>query len=912
MSFKQSLLVLFTLISTITFSQKGEVSGQILDADMNNDPLPFANVYVKGTQVGAQTDFDGNYSFYVEEGTHTLVFSFIGYETKEIQVNVIADETTTVESVSLGASEGVALDEVVVTATATKASETALLSAQKNSTVIVESIGTERLTKLGVSSAASATSKISGVTKNEGSGDIYVRGLGDRYLSTTMNGLPIPSDDVEKKNINLELFSTDVMQNVGITKTYSTSNYVDQASGNVNVSTRYGAQDASISLRVGSNSLVAQSNVWNNFKATQNINDTQLGFNNPKYSLNNAITQQSWNTETRNFPMDYKLRFTVGKKINKISLFFTGSQFAKHSYQEGVFRSYRSNVLDNSFDDATYWTTKIGTNALFDIHYDINEDHKISFNTLFINTMSDNVYEAGRDERGYVFDQDPSENGAFVRDQNTKQTTLLINQLLGKHFLSEKNQLEWAIGYNTVNADEPNRIRNEVNIGDGTDIPDGVVQFAHVSDFQQRKTSQEIVDNEINGFIKDQLKLNSNEENPLKLNFGVNGRRKTRDFESKMVGVRAKGVQTNSIDDLTVVFTQQNVDNGVITIRDRKPDTYNGTLTAYAGFANLDFKFNKFSGNIGARYEMDEIQVDWDVANYVGREGSTKKSYNNLAPSINLKYSLNDISALRFAGSQTTTLPEFKELAPFNYVSPTGRVTAGNPDLIASTNYNFDLKYEIFPTSKELISVTSFYKIINDPINQAQLRGSSGYFSFFNTGEQATVLGFEFEGRYNFLKSVNPDLDFSFNYTRMFFEQDLYEEFQYDNKTSTGLQGAAENIVNGALSFTTNTDINFGATLSGNYSSEKILAMGSPESLVSSDVLYNDEIIEEGFATLNLVLRLDLNEHLSFNVRGLNLTNPTIEQTQKVRDINDGLVRKETVMSYKNGIDFRVGVRYSF
>ena len=89
-----------------------------------------------------------------------------------------------------------------------------------------------------MSSAANATTKISGVTQSEGSGEIYIRGLGDRYLSTTMNGLPIPSDDVQNKNIDLGLFSTNIIQNVSIGKTYDIASYGDQASGTVDVASK--------------------------------------------------------------------------------------------------------------------------------------------------------------------------------------------------------------------------------------------------------------------------------------------------------------------------------------------------------------------------------------------------------------------------------------------------------------------------------------------------------------------------------------------------------------------------------------------------------------------------------------------------------------------------------------------------
>jgi outer membrane receptor protein involved in Fe transport len=91
------------------------------------------------------------------------------------------------------------------------------------------------------------------------------------------------------------------------------------------------------------------------------------------------------------------------------------------------------------------------------------------------------------------------------------------------------------------------------------------------------------------------------------------------------------------------------------------------------------------------------------------------------------------------AASRTITLPEFKEMSPFEYVYPTGRVVKGNPDLLPSTDYNIDLKWEVFPTVKELISVTAFYKMIEDPINLALTRGSSGYFYYANTGERANV-----------------------------------------------------------------------------------------------------------------------------------------------------------------------------
>jgi len=910
---KHIFTVILIVINTIVFSQdKGTISGIILDKEVDNSSLPFANVFIKGTSIGTTSDFEGTYSFTAEAGTYTIVFSFIGYQTVEVPNVVIRENETTKLDQILSASQGISLNEIQITGSTKKESESALLTEQKKATIIKESIGAERLAKTGISNAAAATSKISGVTKNEGSGDIYIRGLGDRYLISTMNGLPIPSDDVEKKNIDLNLFSSDIIQNVGISKTYSTENYADQASGNVDITTKeYNGTEFSVGISGGSNTTVLKNDIFNNFRATQNSTDLNFGFYSKKYALIDAITLQSWNTETRSMPLNFGISLTGGKKFQllkkDIAVFATVSHNGSSNYESGIFKKYRSNVLNNSFTDVEAYKTTINTTGLLNLSYRLNNNHKIKFTSLFVNKTIDNLFEQGRNGDGYVFDQDPSEYGAFVRDQNLKQTQMFVNQILGTHNITENNTLNWGVGYNYVLAKEPNRIRNEVSI-----LDENTVQFAHVGDFQQRKSDQKIKDVELNGTIKDQITFNADSENPLKLNFGANFRQKERNFNSLFVGVRAKGFQVTSIDNLSEAFKETYFNNGTITLRERPEDIYKAALETYAGFANLDFGFNKLTGNIGVRYEKDNLNVDWDVTNYVGRVGSLDNNYNNLAPSLNLKYKLNETNFIRFAGSKTITLPEFKELAPFEYVSPTGRVTKGNPELKESTNYNVDLKWELYPSSKELFSVTSFYKRIEDPINLSQTRGSSGNFSYDNTGEKADVIGLEFETRLNIFEKENSDLNINFNATKMWFNQDLLKEFQYNNKTTSKLQGASDFIVNTALSYSNNKESEFNATLSGNYSSDKIYALGAPEDFSNSAILYNDEIIEKGFITLDLVLSKQINKQLSVKLVGKNILNPSIEQSQKVKPLSSEIETNEIISSYKKGLDLSIGFKYTF
>ena len=130
--------------------------------------------------------------------------------------------------------------------------------------------------------------------------------------------------------------------------------------------------------------------------------------------------------------------------------------------------------------------------------------------------------------------------------------------------------------------------------------------------------------------------------------------------------------------------------------------------------------------------------------------GETAQDYTNLYPSLNLKYTINDKHALRFAASRTITLPEFKEIAPFRYVAPSGQEVAGNSDnLTASFTNNFDIKWEFFPSNDQLISLALFYKDIKDPINRTVQRGGENIWTFENTGERAEVLGIELESKIN-------------------------------------------------------------------------------------------------------------------------------------------------------------------
>ncbi len=926
---------LFTVIALfclgLNFAQEttGSIAGTLLDKENNNQPLPFANIVIVGSTKGTTTDFDGKYEITnVDPGTYILEFSFTGYGTLRIPDVIVESDKVVVIDTALGASAA-ALEEVVIKVQTNREREEALLIEQQKAVMVKESIGAEQLNKLGVSNASGATSKISGVSKTEGTGDVYVRGLGDRYLTTTLNGLPVPSDDIERKNIGLNLFSTRLIQNVSISKTFSSKTSADAASGNIDISTKelQGTLTIAAGASAGINTNAVESD---NFKVSSNHEDITLGFYNGDGASEAALSNQSWSPEEISTPINRNVSFTFGKKINdKLKVLVTAGQSTSFDYREGIFRQFRSNFIDDTIPDAITWSKKISTSALVDTKYKIDNSNNIKFTYLFINNVQDQVFEGGRAGTSTIFEETDEMEIApdgdvffqFIRDQNIKKTQLNIAQLHGKHEVSERNKLDWALGYNNVAADEPNRIRNEVNFTEG-----GFVQFGRTGGFQQRKSTQEITDNEFNGRINDTQNFIDTEKITFDTSIGVNYRNKIRDFSSQFFGIEEEvtnSINPTSIDQLTESFIINNALNPLLDINTLAEDSYDGTLNSLAGYVNFTAKIGKLSAEAGLRYQNDKIDVDFDVNNFPGRTGNTEKKYNRLYPSLNIKYAINEKFNIRFANSITTTLPEFKEIAPFEYVSPTGQVTRGNPNLEASVDYNYDIKFEFFPTKDQLFSLTGFHKNIEDPINKVQDRGSAGVFSYFNSGEEANVYGLEVEGRVNILKGDSiPGLRFNFNVSRMWHEQDLKEirddqnnlirTFRYNNLTKVDLQGASDWIVNSSLNFTTNTENPFEATISGNYASDRVYALGAPEIQSAADQFYNDAIIEKGFVTLDLILSKRLNEHLKIGLSGKNLLDPKIERTQLIKPSTTGIQTEETVRSYTKGRQISLNFSYNF
>jgi len=940
---KRIYIALLLLVTTITFSQtKGSISGTVFDKEFENAPLPFANVFIKGTSIGTTTEFEGTYILKVEPGTYTLVFSFIGYETIEVPNVEIKEGQEIVVNKTMNASQGVSLNEIQITGSTKKESETALLTEQKKAVEIKQSIGADELTRKGISDAATAITKISGISK-EGSSNVYVRGLGDRYLNTSMNGLTLPSNDINKKNIDLDLFSSDVIQNVSVSKAYAANFYGDFAAGNVNISSKEYTGDGFFEATL-------ESGINTNAIGEDFVKNSGTGFfgyygryNHNPYAVVLSHGPDPIEGQT---PINSKISASGGKSFNvgengKFSFFLTGSFQNEYTYLQGTEADY-TNVLKKSYPNVDVYNSQTTSNVMGNFIYKINNNHKISYNSLFINSGNDEVGYYGVKGLGTNRDaQLDTDAGFYQMNVQFNQNLVFVNQLMGTHKVNDDKVIfDWGLGYNNVYSHEPDRKRLSLeqyyNYLDND--PNTVTSFYTNNSFDNQRYFEKIIDEEFNGRLNAKVLFSE----AFTLNAGASDRYKKRDFQNIRYGY--KNIDSSFDIDPTnfnAIFNYENWAAGLYETDVFRPiypqgegvfyigptnnpglpeNTYNAELSVASAYASGEITLGEKWLLVPAiRTEWFNQKIEYDVINLINNPGIAEVTENLFLPSINIKYALNDDMNLRFSYSNTVSFPEFKEMAPYVYEGVTERI-GGNPDLLGhqeGVNYvnvkdvayskilNLDLKYEWFMSRSEIISLGVFAKEINDPVNLVVANDATGTQRFFRTGDKASIYGVELEIKKDLLKTIQDDTKLSagFNISYMHTEQDLFNTIQGNystafNRENDQLQGASPLLLNADLNYTPNFGEKVKPTMNLVYSyfSDRIYALGSGQ-------LGNK--IEKGFSSLDFIWKNEFGEHFELNFSAKNLLNPNVKIIREISNNQEAILE-----NYKYGMNFGLQLKY--
>jgi hypothetical protein len=920
----KKLIIAFVLISQLVVAQsKGTVKGMLTDTESNNEPMPFANVFIKGTTIGGTTDFDGNYSLKVDAGNYILVFSFVGYQTIEKKILIVANETLTINE-KLSAKAGLTLDEVQITATINKAKLSAILSEQKKAVAIKTTIGAQELDNKGISDLATAVTKATGISKQEGSNTIFVRGLGDRYNSTTLNGLPIPSNNPSRKNISLDIFSTDIVQKIDINKIYNGSIYGDFGGGNVNIVSKEHVGKPSLEIGIGS---ATNSNLSNDFYLQQGPNYTGFyNYNYPTNVLSGYNFTTSWDNISKtpiatNLSVKGGKKFQVGEEGN-FNIFGTVSFSNGFKFKEGINRG-GVNAQGLAYTDYVFKSYDYNTNstAMLNATYKVNANNTYKFSSLFINSSNQSLDEYNGVIN--VFDN-ASNGGGFVKRATFDKTSLFVNQFLGNHKFGEKIILDWGVSYNHINNVIPDRRQNML-VPKSDNDPTGVKIVSDLAASDNHRFFQELFEDEVSANFSTSYLFSKDKEDEYKgkITLGYSGRFKKVDFKATQFNFRVNRNVTQPIvnsSNLDAYFTQSNLANNLFKVETFRgdastqnaldPQTYSGNQYINGGFAEAQYKFNsKFTAVVGLRFEHIYQDIAWKTSLDPSGDKDAFAKFEFL-PNATFKYEVNEKNNLKFAASKSYTLPQYKERAPFQFEDVT-QIKFGNPDLDLSTNYNADIRWEYFPTREEVISVTGFGKIIQNPINEVVVASATNDISYLNTGKQAIVLGAEFEIRKNIFSKelekgddiLKSKLSAGFNTSYMCSNQD-FDRFKVINETNLNvnftnkdgkLTGASDLILNADVTYIKDFSktANILATLTYNYFSDRIYAIGSAG---------KGDLIDKGIGSLDLILKSQISKKVKLGLSIKNVLNPTIKRVQDIQNIE--------VLSFKNGVNASFSLTY--
>ena len=783
-------LLVFAMFSNFISAQTGELSGQVMDKEYN-DILPFANVVIKETGTGTTTDFEGNYSIKLNEGIYTVVFSFIGYETVEISEVQIKQGEVTVVNASIGPLSN-ELEEVVVKATTAENTEASLLNVQKKSINLLDGISAQTFSKIGASNSAKAVKSVPGVSV-QGGKYVYVRGLGDRYTKSILNGVDIPGLDPDRNTIQMDIFPTNVLDNIQVVKSFTADYPADFTGGVVNIITKDLPNKEEYSVSVGAE-----------YNPSMHFNSDYLSYNGSKGDI---------------------LGFDAGKRSRPVPRDITipppSDNNPATSYWTSQFQPEMAAQKESSFMNTNFGITAGN-------QFDVGKGNKLGYQAvaayrneyLYYKDIQNGNWRKSSDKSEYELDPDKLQKG------NLGKNSVLWNAMAGLTFKTDKSKYRLNVLHIQNGVSSAGYLRQEILFSDAVTIFKDNLEFkqsqitnlllngkhsngdgswniewslsptiSKINDKDVRVTPFEYDDDQDVYFIspssagspqriwRDLEELNAVGKlditrrhdlfgNRARLLFGGAYTYKQRDFSIDAYQLRVQGSagqefggDADQLLDPRNIWTV-NTRRGTFAEGNFEPtNTFDASQYIAAAYVSEEFQITeKLKSIVGLRFEKFDLY-------YTGTNNQGDIVLDNekildkadFFPSANFIYALNDASNLRLAYGRTTARPSFKEASITQIFDPLSSTTFnGNIDLQPTYVNNLDLRWEHFGEQAQMFAVSAFFKTFQDPIELAYYLSASDQFQPRNLGS-ARVYGAEFEMRKNFGFITKGLEDFSFN-----------------------------------------------------------------------------------------------------------------------------------------------------
>lgn len=841
----------------------GKIVGHVVD-EYNAMTLPMAPVELVSTGEVMYTDLDGKFTIDVPAGTHQIKVTFSGYQEKTIDVEVASGQITEVDII-LGLEKY--QEKVTVTASAIHAqtdTEEAQLLIRRRANAIADNIGAAEMSVNADSNAADAMSRVTGLSVVE-SQYVFVRGLGERYSNTTLNGAVLPTTEPDKRVVPLNLFPSGLIDSIQVQKTYLPDKPADFTGGLVQI------EPIRAPDRMNLNFSISQGgNMQTTFKDFGTYPGGSLDWftyddgtraqpaiiPDERVVSGSAITGRGFSPEEitefgRSFANVWEPRVGSAKPDQSYSVLW-GNGWEKWGAVVSFTYNYRNQYAQ---EEQNYY--KVGGGQADEITLQNDYDFTVSANRATIGLVGNLSYQATPNTRlsfeNFYSHNSKNETRLFEGFNNDIRTTIrnsrlywteegvLSNKIAGEHYLPTvgNSRVDWHLASSRSDRDEPDlrEVLYEFDPSRNT--------FVLADESQSGLRMFNFLEERIYDFGADwSFFMTQWGGLPAMVKFGPAFTTRSRDFSSRRF--RLRPINTVGVDlsrPPEELYAPENI-GPVFQLREetRNTDTYEAGQDVMAGYGLLDLPISekwRFIG--GARVERSDQTVDtYDLFNPDRVAVSTVLENTDLLPGVSVVYQMTPAQNFRFGYGHTVNRPEFRELAPFEFTDVVGgRAVVGNPDLRRALIKNVDVRWEWFPRTSEVFAASFFYKDFTDPIEQvvqatAQLRTS------FENALGATNKGFELEAR----KSLGGHFFVAANYTFVDSQIEIGEEAgNVQTSLERPLAGQSQNLFNAIVEFRAD-NIDFNTRVLYNYFGDRIADVGS---------LGLPDIIEEGRGRLDLV-----------------------------------------------------------
>lgn len=768
----------------------GVFQGNVTDEKSGED-LIGASVSIVNTKLGASTDIDGKFLIKkVPAGVYDVRVSFLGYESKLISgVDIKIGEPATL-NISLQEDQGIQQQEVVISASAIKSGEGAILAERKKAVSIGDGISSEQMKKAPDATSGDALKRVPGVTIVDNK-FVFVRGTSERYSNTTLNGTTVSGTEPDKKSFSFDMFPSNLLENIVIAKTFTPDIPGDFSGGNVQLSTIEFPEMLNIkaSVSAGFNT----ETTFQPFSTYRGGATDFLGIDDgtrslpgglpidfTKTTLSIAETQQyaglfknNWASKKKNAPLNGSMELSAGNVFSVSEdgqIGFIGALTYKNGYTRSFIdrNDYQANGPKFEYKGIRS-AFSVLWGGLMNVTYKIDPFNKVSSKNVFNKSADDEVVTLA----GVDYDGPNNKRTSAFR---FNERSVFSSQLIGEHVFVDAigTQLQWRMSNSESRREEPD-YRRVTYFQDATDPSQ---PYRALIDFQAQTRSGGRFYSSMKDIVRNYAFDITVPFDQIKLKTGMLFEDKDRSFQSRLIAFTAPfGMFNYSILEYGIdsLFSVDNVrqDGFRLSEYSNGSNNYTAGSIVTASYAMIDLPFEVFKQNFrftgGARYENYGQTIQ-----SLGLDGSPlKESPRNvdILPSINLTYLLNENTNIRMAYSQTVNRPELRELAPFAYYDFNTQTSIyGNPKLRRALIKNYDLRFEVFPNPGEIVSVSFFYKNMADAIEQVVVPGSAlGADRTYDNASSAENSGYEIEFRTSMGHLINALSSFALtgNYTQV-------------------------------------------------------------------------------------------------------------------------------------------------